>query len=465
MRPPPSNADPLPSSPASERPAKDSLQSTSRMIKPSALTAALLKRDFQLDIDLPEDRLCPIVPGRFVSVSFIFGAAQAHRPTLEYMLWVLQLSLRTLGPTPAPPTQTGLDIGTGSSCIYPLLGCRSYPSLHFVATDVDDHSLSYARHNVQQNRLADQVDVRKVQASGSMFPAGDFDFTMCNPPFYSGADEVSDSLAAKELEPYAICTGGANEMVTEGGEVAFVGRMVEESLTCGERIRWFSSLLGKYSSIAPLVAQLQRNSIENYTIKELSQGQTQRYILAWSLQSARLPSVTYHPRASEYTNQPLAKLLPPSNAHTYFCPPSLRPADVKEVLALTVDDLDGSDLGWREPSDPKVEVGILQASKNGWSRSARRNGKGSAMATDEDYTIGGATGPSGIHKQGGLLLEAVVTIKMEGQQVKVEAEWTKGFDRARKDWATLWAYLIRRLVERAKQMSTESGSAADAMEQ
>jgi hypothetical protein len=138
---------------------------------------------------------------------------------------------------------------------------------------------------------------------------------------------------------------------------------------------------------------------------------------------------------------------------------------VKEVLSLTLDDLDGSDLGWREPSDPEVEVGTLQASKNGWSRSARRKGKGSATATDEDYTIGGATGPSGTDKQGGLLLEAVVTIKVEGQQVKVEAEWTKGFDRARKDWATLWAYLIRRLVERAKQMSTKSGSAADAMEQ
>ncbi|ORY85965.1 hypothetical protein BCR35DRAFT_277643 [Leucosporidium creatinivorum] len=407
-----------------------------------ALTSALLERDFQLAMDLPEDRLCPMVPGR-----------------LEYMLWILQLSLRTLGPTPSPPPLAGLDIGTGSSCIYPLLGCRSYPSLQFVASDVDDHSLSYARRNVQNNRMEDRIDVRKVEALGSMFPAGNFDFTMCNPPFYSTAEEIADSLAAKELEPYAVCTGGANEMVTDGGEVAFVGRMVEESLTCGERIRWFSSLLGKYSSIAPLVAQLQSHSIENYTIKELTQGQTQRYVLAWSLQSTRLPSDTYHPRAAEYSNQPLAKLLPPSNAHTYFCPPSLRPSDVKEVLSTTIGELEGSGLVWSQEAADVKETGTLQARKNGWSRSARRKGKGSAMATEGDLTLSIAS-PSEFAQKEDVLLEAVVSIKLEGQQVKVEAEWTKGCDRARKDWATLWAYLIRRLVDRAKEMS----SVGDAME-
>lgn len=70
-------------------------------------------------------------------------------------------------------------------------------------------------------------------------------------------------------------------MITEGGEVVFVGRMVKESLQCGERIRcvalplrsmviladdfgihsWFSSLLGKYSSVGSIVAQLKAESV------------------------------------------------------------------------------------------------------------------------------------------------------------------------------------------------------------
>lgn len=86
------------------------------------------------------------------------------------------------------------------------------------------------------------------------------------------------------------------------------------------------------------------------------------------------------------------------------------------------------------------------------------------MATDGDSTAG-ATGPSPSTEQGTFLLEAVVTIKTKGQQVEVKAEWTKGFDRARKDWATLWAYLIRRLVDRAKEISSASELEADVMEQ
>ncbi|EDN98956.1 hypothetical protein SS1G_13816 [Sclerotinia sclerotiorum 1980 UF-70] len=54
------------------------------------LTKSLLKRDFHLDLTLPDDRLCPPI--------------------------------------------RGLDIGTGASCIYPLLGCAQRPLWRFTGT-------------------------------------------------------------------------------------------------------------------------------------------------------------------------------------------------------------------------------------------------------------------------------------------------------------------------------------------
>ncbi|KAI5474536.1 ribosomal RNA large subunit methyltransferase F [Pseudohyphozyma bogoriensis] len=237
-----------------------------------ALTAALLKRDFGLEIVLPNDRLCPMVPGR-----------------LEYVLWILQVAsvLPTSLTSPRLPTLpdlTGIDIGTGSSAIYPLLACRTLHSVRMVGTEIDDVSFEHARRNIGGNGLDKRVALMRADVEGSVFPedmfgaSSTFDFTMCNPPFYSSAEEVADSLAAKELEPFAVCTGGTREMITPGGEVAFVGRMVDETLVLGDRIRWFSSLLGKYSSVAQIVALLQKHKIDNYAIKDLQQGQTKRWV-------------------------------------------------------------------------------------------------------------------------------------------------------------------------------------------
>ena len=56
---------------------------------------------------------------------------------------------------------------------------------------------------------------------------------MCNPPFYSDAEEIESGALNKELVPNAVCTGAEVEMITPGGEETFVSRMVAESTSAG----------------------------------------------------------------------------------------------------------------------------------------------------------------------------------------------------------------------------------------
>jgi 23S rRNA A1618 N6-methylase RlmF len=72
---------------------------------------------------------------------------------------------------------------------------------------------------------------------GSYRTGAAVDFTMCNPPFYSSREDVLSSAETKEFGPNAICTGADTEMITSGGEVAFVSNMVQESLRLGTQCR------------------------------------------------------------------------------------------------------------------------------------------------------------------------------------------------------------------------------------
>lgn len=72
-------------------------------------------------------------------------------------------------------------------------------------------------------------------------------------------------------------------MVTHGGEVAFVTRMIEESLRLRDRIQWYTSMLGKLSSVTVLVELLIKNDNHNYAVTEFVQGsKTKRWAVAWS---------------------------------------------------------------------------------------------------------------------------------------------------------------------------------------
>ena len=90
------------------------------------------------------------------------------------------------------------------------------------------------------------VDAVKLVAKDSMLkdvmdpPPTRYDFTMSNPPFFKDEKERLGGLGSScgvRPVPSTFSTGTGQETVTEGGEVGFVQRMIEDSLELRDRIR------------------------------------------------------------------------------------------------------------------------------------------------------------------------------------------------------------------------------------
>lgn len=80
----------------------------------------------------------------------------------------------------------------------------------------------------------------------------------------------------------ARCAAAGTELHCEGGEVGFVQRIVRDSLRLRDAVTWYSSLLGRKTSLAPLLRELHMHSVPQIKTCELAQGQTSRWVLAWS---------------------------------------------------------------------------------------------------------------------------------------------------------------------------------------
>lgn len=68
-----------------------------------------------------------------------------------------------------------------------------------------------------------------------------YDFTMCNPPFFRSerdADSSSKSRSNARTLPRGGKTGSSSEVVVEGGEVAFVRQMIQESAELRDMVRY-----------------------------------------------------------------------------------------------------------------------------------------------------------------------------------------------------------------------------------
>lgn len=81
-------------------------------------------------------------------------------------------------------------------------------------------------------------------------------------------------------------------MVTQGGEVAFVSRIIEESLILKDSVQWYTSMVGKLSSVPILVEKLQKVGNHNWAISEFVQGnKTRRWAIGWSWKDIRPTAV------------------------------------------------------------------------------------------------------------------------------------------------------------------------------
>lgn len=235
-----------------------------------ALTKCLLKKDFNLDVTLPDDKLIPTLSLR-----------------LNYILWLEDI-LKTFN---INENVIGIDIGCGASCIYALVAARKNQWTMY-CTEVDIGSIEIAMKNIEINKLESLIHVVEQNDSENIFKVmteieKDIHFTMCNPPFFGCPDDMEyQNRSGNRVSPKSINTGSSSEIQTAGGEVEFVSKMIDESLVLKDRVRIYTSMLGKKSSLTALKTYLKEHCVTNVITTEFCQGRTTRWGIAWSLTPA-----------------------------------------------------------------------------------------------------------------------------------------------------------------------------------
>ncbi|NXB59796.1 MET16 methyltransferase, partial [Struthidea cinerea] len=288
-----------------------------------ALTCTLLKEDFGLTIDIPVERLIPTVPLRLNYIHWVedlIGHQDAEKQTLR----------------------RGIDIGTGASCIYPLLGA-TLNGWYFLATEVDDMCFNYAKKNVEQNNLSDLIKVVKVPQKTLLMDALKeeseiiYDFCMCNPPFFANQLEAKgvNSRNPRRPPPSSVNTGGITEIMAEGGELEFVKRIIHDSLQLKKRLRWYSCMLGKKCSLAPLKEELRIQGVPKVTHTEFCQGRTMRWALAWSFyDDVQVPSPPSKRRKLEKPRKPITFMVLASTVKELSIKAAAMGWDAVEAIAV-----------------------------------------------------------------------------------------------------------------------------------
>lgn len=244
------------------------------------LNKALLHSYYNIDFwDIPEDYLCPPIPGR---ADYIHHIAD-----------LLQVS--NYGNIPTEDKITCLDIGVGANCIYPILGHKEY-GWRFIGSDIDPISVESAKNIVNNNPdLSDFIEIRKQEKAtdllfGAITKEEIIDVTFSNPPFHVSAEEamkgttrkVKNLTKDKDAKPVLNFGGKSNELWCVGGEDWFVNKLIRESTKFSKNVFWFTTLVSKQSNLKNAYKTLDKyKALEVKTIP-MGQGNKTSRVIAWT---------------------------------------------------------------------------------------------------------------------------------------------------------------------------------------
>ncbi|MES2592915.1 MAG: 23S rRNA (adenine(1618)-N(6))-methyltransferase RlmF [Bacteroidota bacterium] len=243
------------------------------------LNKALLKYFYGIsNWDIPENYLCPPIPGRADYIHYIADL----------------LSTCNNGVIPTGKSVKALDIGMGANCIYPIIGTKEY-GWKFVGSDIDPVAIKSANEIIKNNKLSDVIECRQQNLKHIIFrgiikPTETFDITMCNPPFHASLAEANagterkwKNLGNTKTKKRVLNFGGQNaELWCKGGEKEFVSRMVEESAEIPEKCFWFSTLISKQANLKGVYNALIRAQAFDIKTIDMAQGQKVSRIVAWT---------------------------------------------------------------------------------------------------------------------------------------------------------------------------------------
>ena len=244
------------------------------------LNRALLKQFYGIsNWDIPANYLCPPIPGR-----------------ADYIHYVADLlSSSNGGILPLGKSIKALDIGVGANCVYPIIGNSEY-GWRFVGSDIDPVAIKSAKQIIASNdSLKDAIECRLQTSSSAIFkniikPGEVFDLSICNPPFHAslaeagaGTERKWKNLGINKNSKTDLNFGGQNtELWCEGGEEAFVQKMIIQSAQLPANCFWYSTLVSKKSNLPGVYRTLKKvNALDVKTI-DMEQGQKVSRIVAWT---------------------------------------------------------------------------------------------------------------------------------------------------------------------------------------
>ena len=232
--------------------------------------------------EFPDENLCPPVPGRADYIHYIADL----------------LSTDNFGAIPKGNQITCLDIGTGASCIYPIIGVVEY-GWNFIASDISPKSITSAQNIVNSNSSIKDKIKCKLQKSPKNFFHGiinkedQIDLTICNPPFHASIEEaqkgtrrkIKNLTGKKTKTPTLNFAGINNELVYEGGEYQFIQHMITESKLFSKNCYWFSTLVSKQSNLKAISRLLKNIGALQVKTIPMGTGNKSSRIVAWTFLS------------------------------------------------------------------------------------------------------------------------------------------------------------------------------------